>query len=469
MISIISREAFAPSSICEINASKDGRYGWFLLTWHPEQNHFLEELIAEIKLEIINSRIASVSRMEVQVWLSTFTADLHWKLHALLRKSDLQEKGISLFLGVLYDHELFFVQAGRIFAVLADAKGIRNVGKDWKNYQVQSQEGLGLMGYADQDLKLKTQRVHITEKQKLIIMSGDMARKALPRVQDTATISTFIESFGSEPHPLWLILEGGQKLIKPRRKRLSRLQISSIILITLAILASLYMVFGNRVLDQMLHKARLSVQKEKTIRLEQIPAILETSNENLRKYMDHIVNLPARNISMEVSWSTDLPYDVSLSPVFSLDKIFLGSDKQLNAYAKKNRKLLWSKEFPARIVSIMMGQNSLLISLENQQLIALHEDGEMLWQQNMPTHILVAERFGSCEISSKDDPRLDRSIVVIPSQRVISVIDPGRGETISSLTLKQDLEALSTYDNFDNCFYAVVDGAILRVDLRIIN
>ena len=469
MISVLSRESSAPSSICEVNASKDGRYGWFLMTWHPEKSHFLEELVAEIKLEIINSNIVNVSRMEIQQWLGAFAADLHWKLHALLRKSDLQEKGISLFLGVLFDHELFFVQAGRIFAVLADAKGMRNVGRDWKNYQVQSQEGLGLMGYADNDLKLKAQRVQITEKQKLIVMSGDLARKVLPRVQDTATISTFIESFSNEPHPLWLILEGGQKLIKSRRKKLSRLQISSIILITLAICASIYMVFGNRILDQYLHKARLSIQKEKTIRLEQIPAILETSNENLRKYMDHIVNLPARNISMEVNWTTDLPYDVSLSPIFSLDKIFLCSDKQINAYAKKNRKLLWSKEFPERISSVLMGQNAILISLVNQQVIGMHEDGEVLWQQNMPTHSLVADRFGTCEIGSKDDPRLDRSIVVIPSQRGISVIDPARGETFSSLTLKQDLESLSTYDNFDNCFYAVVDGAILKIDLKIVN
>lgn len=469
MINIISREASPPSSICEINASHDGRYGWFLLTWHPEKSHFLEELVAEIKLEIINSNIGTVSRLEIQQWLSTFAANLHWKLHALLRKSDLLEKGISLFLGVLYDHELFFVQAGRIFCVIADAKGIKTIGKDWKNYQVQSQEGLSLMGYADKDIKLKTQRVHIEERQKLIVLSGELAGKILPRVQDTATIVTFIETFATEATPLWLILEGGAKMIKTKRKKLNRLQLTSIILITLALLATLYMLFGNRLLDQMLHKARLSIQKEKTIRLEQIPQILKTNNENLRKYMDQIVNLPARNISMEVSWSTDLPYDVSISPVFNLDKIFLCSNNQIYAYAKKNQKLLWSKEFPEKIKAVLMGQNAMLIGLENHQLIGLHEDGEILWQQNLPTHNLVAECYGACEIGYDDDPRLDRSIIVIPSQRAINVVDPGSGEIISSLTLKQDLEALSTYDNFDNCFYAVVAGAILRINLKIVN
>jgi len=469
MITIVSREACPPNSCCEVTASKDGRYGWFLLTWQPEKNLLLEELIAEIKLEIINSNLVAVSRMEIQSWLASFAADLHWKLHARLRKSDLKEKGLSMFLGVLFDHELFFVQAGRIFCVLVDGKNIKPVGRDWKNYQVQSQEGLQLMGYADNDLKLKVQRVHIGERHKLIAISGDLARKVFPRVQDTHTVSTFIETFANEPNPLWLILEGGQKLIRPRRKKLSRLQITSVSLITLALLATIYMVFGNRMLDQLLHKMRLDFQKEKTLRLEQIPTILQTSNENLRKYMDHIVNLPARNISMEVDWSTDLPYDVSLNPVFSLDNIYLSSDCRFNAYSKKNRQLLWSKEFNDRITSVLMGQNAVIVSLANQQMLGLAEDGTLLWQQNLPTQSLVSDRFASCEIRGKDDPRLDRSIVVVPSQRGISIVDPDRGEMLSSITLKQDLESLSAYDNYDNCFYAVVDGAILKIDLKIEN
>ncbi|MDD2229226.1 MAG: hypothetical protein PHY48_07440, partial [Candidatus Cloacimonetes bacterium] len=147
MISLQSREASPPRSICEYRASKDGRFAWFLLTWHPEKDVVLEEIVAEIKLEVLNSEINNISRMEIEKWLRSFFADLHWKLHARLRKSSLVEKGISLFFGVLYDHELYFVKTGRIFAIVTDAKKIRSVGKDWKNYQVQSQKGLQLFGY----------------------------------------------------------------------------------------------------------------------------------------------------------------------------------------------------------------------------------------------------------------------------------------------------------------------------------
>ncbi|MDD4309022.1 MAG: hypothetical protein PHO32_01445 [Candidatus Cloacimonetes bacterium] len=469
MISLQSRESNPPRSICEFNASRDGRFAWFLLLWHPEKDHILEEIVAEIKLEIINSPINSVSRLEIEKWQKGFFSDLHWKLHARFRKSDLQEKGISLFFGVLYDHELYFVQSGRIFCVVTDAKKMKSVGKDWQNYKVQSQEGLQLFGYADKDLMLKTNRLYIGDNQRLIVISGELAAKVFPQVSDFGTIDKFIETFTSCDNPLWLILDGRERLIKPKRQKFTRLQISSSILIFLAVLTVLYMVFGNRSLDQLVHKTRLTFQQEKTLRLEQIPSNLKINKEDLRKYLDRIVNLPARNISLQIAWSTEMPYQASLSPAFSLDAIYLINGNRLNSFDKKNQQLLWSKVFPADIRFILNGQGILLITLANQQVIGLKEDGAVLWQQYLPTESIAGDRFSPCEIRNSDDPRLDRSIVVIPSQRGISILDPTQGETLSTLTLKQDLQALSAYDSFSNCFYAVVDGAILCISLKIEN
>ncbi|MDY0151831.1 MAG: PQQ-binding-like beta-propeller repeat protein [Candidatus Cloacimonas sp.] len=469
MIALQSREASPPRSICEYNASRDGRFAWFLLLWHPEKDNILEEIVAEIKLEILNSSINSVSRLEVEKWLKQFFADQHWKLHARMRKSDLTEKGISLFFGVLYDHELYYVQSGRIFCVVTDAKKIRSVGKDWHNYQVQSQDGLQLFGYADKDLNLKVNRLHIQEKQSFIALSGELAAKILPRVSDPATIATLIETYATEDNPLWLILDGKERLIKPHKRKLSRLQISSWVLITLTVLTAIYMVFGNRSIDQVVHKLRLSFQNEKTLRLEQIPTSLNINTEDIRNYMDRIVNLPARNISLQVAWSADLPSSTTISPAFSLNNIYVASDNRLNAFAKKNRQLLWSKAFPDDILSVLNGQGSLMISLANRQVYGLKDDGSTLWQQTLPTESIATNRSNPIEIRSTDDPRLDRSIVVVPSSRGISVLDTARGETLSSLTLKQDLRALSAYDSFSNCFYALVGGAILCIELKIEN
>lgn len=469
MISLQSQESSPPRSICEYKASHDGRFAWFLLTWHPEKNNVLEEIIAEIKLELLNSKIASISRLEIEKWLKQFFTDLHWKLYGILHKTQLNEKGISLFFGVLFDDELYYVQFGRIFCLLADNKKLTPVGKDWKNYRVQSQEGMQLLGLNDKDPVFKPQRIHIDNNKRLIVLSGELAHKIIPNVTDIATIDTLIETYAAEDNPLWLILEGSDNLVKSGHKKLSRLQVTSIILIFLALLATLYIMIGNRFIDQAVHKMRLSIKEEKPLRLEQIPPNLNINSENLKKYMDKLVNLPARNISFTIAWTTELPYRVSLSPSFTLGTIILVSDNRLSAYDKKSRQLLWTKMMEDDIRSTTVHQGMVMVYLANQQIIGLNNNGKILWQQYLPTESITGDRFTPCIITYDDDPRLDRSIIVIPSKRGISILDPARGETLSSLTLKQDLDALSTYDSFANCFYAVVGNAVLCVELNIIN
>ncbi|MDZ4182914.1 MAG: hypothetical protein U1B83_08565, partial [Candidatus Cloacimonadaceae bacterium] len=100
MISIQSRMAVAPQAMCEYQASQDGKFAWFVCAWHPEKSFALEEIQAEIKLEIINSGIRTLSKMEAEKWIKDLFADFHWKLHARFRKTDLVEKGISLFFGI---------------------------------------------------------------------------------------------------------------------------------------------------------------------------------------------------------------------------------------------------------------------------------------------------------------------------------------------------------------------------------
>ena len=63
MVSLQSLQSSPPRSVCEYKASREGRFAWFLLTWHPEKDFVLEEIVAEIKLEILNSRVGSLSRL----------------------------------------------------------------------------------------------------------------------------------------------------------------------------------------------------------------------------------------------------------------------------------------------------------------------------------------------------------------------------------------------------------------------
>ncbi len=469
MIALQSSHHDPPYSLVESNLAQDGRFGWFLATWHPEKSLELEELAAELKMSIRNSSASTISRMEVEKWLKSFFVELNWKLHAHLRKTDLQEKGLSVFFGIIYDHELFFVQFGRIFCALSDGKKLRYVGSKYRDYQMQTLKKLNLLGFADEDIKVPVHRVFIGESHRFIAISGNLSRHVFETQSDLATLDHYIESFAQSENPLWLILDGKKHLIKPRRKKLSRLQISSIVIILLTLSATAYMLFGNRYLEQALHRTRINVQNNSVLRLEQIPDNLSVETKNFLKYLDRIVNLPARNIELDILWSATLPYQVTSAPVFSLNTIYLAADHNLLAFDKKSRELSWKKSFPEQINSIFYADNVLLVCLKDNQSFGFKDSGAQIWEAELTSIHTSAGSLEPSQIGQADDPRLDRAITVVPSAKLISILDAFRGENLSTITFKQELHSLSAYDNYATCFYAIVDDGLICIQLKIAN
>lgn len=469
MIALESTHAQSPYSFIDTKFSHDGRFGWILAMWHPQEHSALEELGAELRLAVRNSEAATVSKMEVEKWLKDFMGDLHWKMHALLRKTDLSEKGLSVFFGIIYDHELFFVHFGRIFCALSDGKKLRFLGPNHRDLRMQSLEKLNLLGLVDQDIKVTVRRVLISEKHLFVVLSGNLGDKVFETLNDLGTLSQYIESFSDSENPLWLILRGKARLIKARRKKLNRLQISSIVMLIITILATLYVAFGNRFLDQAIHRTRISVKRNRTLRLDQIPNNLSVETQNFLKYLERIVNLPARNIELDIIWSATMPYQVTSAPVFSIDTIFLAADNNLIAFDKKTRELKWKKSFDARINSIYFADNVLVSCLENETGYGFREDGREVWQMNLSIPYMRPGSLAPSRVGPEDDPRLDRAITVFPSAKFLWVIDVVRGENLSTITFKDDIRSISSYDSYANCFYAIVDDGLLCIHLNIAN
>ena len=72
MISIQSKHFSSPGSLLAYQASPDGKNAWFLASWHPEKDFILEEIEAEIKLDIIKADPLALSRVEIENWLKTY-------------------------------------------------------------------------------------------------------------------------------------------------------------------------------------------------------------------------------------------------------------------------------------------------------------------------------------------------------------------------------------------------------------
>jgi outer membrane protein assembly factor BamB len=469
MVALEKTHAQAPYSFVDSKLSQDGRFGWFLAMWHPQQHLALEELGAELRLAILNSDASTVSRMEVEKWLKGFMGDLHWKMHALLRKTELSEKGLSIFFGIIYDHELFFVQFGRIICAVSDGKKLSFIGPNHRDIRMQTLQKLNLLGLADSDIKVTVRRVFISQKDLFVALSGNLASQVFDTQSDLQTLSQYIESYAGMENPLWLILRGKTRLIKARRRKLSRLQISSIIMLVLTVIATLYVAFGNRFLDQALHRTRINVKRNRTLRLDQIPNNLSIETQNFLKYLDRIVNLPARNIEMDIMWSATLPYQVTSAPVFSLDTIYLAADNNLIAFDKKTRELKWKKSFDSKINSVYFADNILVTCLENETGHGFREDGSEVWQMDLGSPFMRPGNHEPSRVGPEDDPRLDRAITIFPSARFLWVVDITRGENLSTITFKDDIRSISAYDSYANCFYAIVDDGLLCIHLKIAN
>ncbi|HQQ67993.1 MAG TPA: PQQ-binding-like beta-propeller repeat protein, partial [Candidatus Cloacimonadota bacterium] len=246
-------------------------------------------------------------------------------------------------------------------------------------------------------------------------------------------------------------------------------QVTSFVILLITLGAVVYMMFGNRFLDQFFHRIRMTVKGNKSLRLEQIPNTLAIDRKVFLKYMERIVNLPARDIELQIIWSASLQYSITGAPVFSLDTIFLTAENNLIAFDKKSRKLKWKKSFDAPISSVLYMDNALMVCLQSDSASAFSEDGKLLWEADMTCPAQASVNLNPLRISGEDDPRLDRPILMIPSREVISIIDAGRGESLSSITFVDDIAAISAYDNFANCFYAIVDDALICIQLKIVN
>ena len=214
---------------------------------------------------------------------------------------------------------------------------------------------------------------------------------------------------------------------------------------------------------------KLAFQEKKPVSWDQIPNYLNLDASNVIKQLERIVNLPARDIEFRISWTTDLPYIITSTPVFSIENLYIASDDKLLTYNKKSRELMWKISLPANIRNMMYSRGVLILILENNQSVAVKDDGKIIWEQDLG---YVNPQIGYrhlMELNNDHDPRLDGSVILIAEDKGITVLDSARGQQLSKISFRGKLQYLSDYDRFDNCFYAVVGDEILCIELRIQN
>lgn len=458
MITIRSKYALPPQSMCESQSSLDGRYGWFLCLAHEENNVVLEEILAEVKIELMNAKVLEISKMEIESWLKSFFANFHWKLHASLRRTDLREQGLSLFFAVCYDHDIYFVHFGRIFCAVTKGKKLQIVGRNWKNYHVQTLRDLNLLGLSEEDIRVKPQKFHLDENESLVVLPGKVAAEVFGGSPDVGSLQPLIESFSAASPALWLILKHQSPLSKPKKRRFTKLEISTLVLLLGTLLAILYTAFGRRWIDVWLHRTSKEAN-ETSLR----------AGTQIRETIGRVVNSPARSIELILDWNAELPYEITAVPAFNQNSIYLASGANLNAYKLSSRENLWQKTYAAQISTILPTAFGLQLTLVNGTTLGLDPQGNITWTQELQALVDNKAYLRMIEITPFQDKRIDKSITVIPLKSGIVVLDSHLGTLMSELKLNEELKFLSRYDDYNNCFYAVMGKSLVCVNLKILN
>jgi hypothetical protein len=257
---------------------------------------------------------------------------------------------------------------------------------------------------------------------------------------------------------MWLILKNTPLLHKPPKRKLTRLEITTLLLLLGTVLAIIYMIFGNRIIDVMLHRTEKEVE---TTQIKASTVILE----NLGK----VVNAPARSIELQPDWNAELPYEITAPPAFDQQKLYLVSANHLYVYQLKTRSPLWQKALEDSILSIHPTPFGLELYLSNNKMIAIDEKGNLKWTLTLAANVESSPRLDLIVITPKKDRRIDRSITVVPLERGISVLDSQQGLVMSELLLKEKLLYLSDYDDYNNCFYAIVGNKLVCIKLNVVN
>mgnify|MGYP007016078271 FL=1 len=114
-------------------------------------------------------------------------------------------------------------------------------------------------------------------------------------------------------------------------------------------------------------------------------------------------------------------------------------------------------------------RGSLVLFLDNDQIYCLKDGNTVSWSKNVSDPFAGKSSLSPFELDSNEDPRLNSSILIVPTERGLYIFDVNSGNLLTKLNFDKHLQFLSSYDAFDNCFYAVAADNIICVSLNIQN
>ena len=236
------------------------------------------------------------------------------------------------------------------------------------------------------------------------------------------------------------------------------------IIICVALIASVYYVFFRQ------NEIEVRLEQSKIIFNERIRNI-ELEGFPLRLQLDfNRLLLDFKNIQLRKEWTAELSFDLTLQPFFDLRNVYLISFDKIAVYDKNTMENIWRRQMDHNIesFSLINGNNALLIDSGGNVHALNRTTGKTAWTYSFDGMYISNNSFAArpFQISSSEDRRLLTSLVILPINNEIKVLDNLSGEVLFALKFDDHIFYLSEYDPINHAIYVAYGNRIAKIILE---
>lgn len=232
------------------------------------------------------------------------------------------------------------------------------------------------------------------------------------------------------------------------------------LLLLVIILSGLYVFFGNNWLAEQQY-----MQKEKNqdfVRNDLMQRLLEIQDQS-EEIINQLLNenydmelIPQKDIALEMQPLFSVKSELSLVPQFDLKFFYLVMAENISVYNKGSLELEWKLDFEQEIIALaLLDANRILVHTKNGRLICLNrEHGNILWEK--PEYEMPEKNntfSGIREISLNKYHQLESSIIMVPDDLNLTLLNSINGDEIAKLKLEGKIDFISAFDQFERCVY----------------
>jgi len=224
-----------------------------------------------------------------------------------------------------------------------------------------------------------------------------------------------------------------------------------------------YVFFWENKIEIQLEKSKYIINERiRNIEIDKFPLKLQLDFDRFLK--------DTKSVFLEMEWSTELDFDLTYPPFFDLRNLYLVSFDKIAVYDKTNLLNIWRSQLDHDIMTFLLvdGNNIFIVDIQGKIYTLNRNSGEQVWSHNYGEMFLYNQNFSTRNllITNNDDKRFLTSLLIIPLNNEIIVLDVLTGQILYSMKLDDLIFYISEYDPVDKGFYIGYGNKIAKFILK---